>query len=1145
MADKTENIKTRLSFDGEAQYKAACKEINSTLKVLSSEMKLITAEYKNNSGSIEALRAKQEVLRKTYDEQAKKVKETEDALRKCREATGENSEESKRLETQLNYQRSALANTSNALQENAREQEAVVQATSAGAQAQERYRQACQGIDGNLAILSAKLQEVDAKYKNNASSAEAVAERQRILRDTYDEQKKKLEETEKAYESIKEEYGENSQEARQLEEQLYKERAALYEVENQIAETEQSHNRFGDALGKVVRSIGAVAAAVAVTLAAAVAATASCVNDCIDVFAGFDDSMKTVAATMGMTSEEIASGSEEYKMLEDAAKEAGASTKFSASESAEALNYLALAGYDAEKAVETLPKVLNLAAAGGMELAETSDLVTDSMAALGLKTSELDNYIDEMAKTSQKSNTSVKQLGEATLVVAGTASTVGMSLETMNAELGVLANNGIKGSEGGTHLRNVLLSLSAPTDTAAKALNQLGVETVDSQGNIRDLNDILIDLNASMDGMSDSEKTNMISTIFNKTDIAAVNALLKGTESGIDDMQSAIDGAGISWDKYKDKAWMANGGAAGMFEEAIWNLKEMGVAAEEVQEYLQSEYELDAEDALKVIEATQSEFDKLKGQISDCEGAAADMAETMESGLAGSERSFNSAMEGMQIEVGAVFAGMKQNVIGSATDVIRNFTSLLKAAGGDFGKIGGAIGTTVGDILNTVGEYIPQFADVATNIVVALVDSITGNLPQIMGIAGGVMDALVDGLMRVLPMLVSGAAEIITSLASGIGQALPNLIPVLVESVIFIVEKLIENIPLIISAGLQLITGLVQGIVNAIPVLIEALPEIITAIINGLIEGLPLIIASAGDIMIAIIDGLINAIPVLIEAMPQIIAAIVVGLIEGIPQILMATGELVISIITKLGELPDMITEAIQDGINRIAMWGSDMQAKGNEVITKFVNDMINIAKTLPQKMWNAIVTCISKIAEWGTKMREKAKEAIANVCTTIVNGFADLPAKMVEIGSNIVQGIWNGISSGWGWLKDQVSNLARSLLDAAKGALGIASPSKKFRDEVGVFMAQGIGVGFSEEMEKVNKTIESSIPQEFDIGAKVNLHNSSSIDDDYADGGQKLQNGDLSAGVVVNQYIYANETSYAGQQKAAAKNFRLIARTV
>ena len=111
MADKTQNVKTRLSFDGEAEYKAACKEINSTLKVLNSEMKLVTAEYKDNASSVDALKAKQTVLQKTYDEQAKKVKETEAALEKCRKATGDNSEESKKLETQLNYQKAALVKT--------------------------------------------------------------------------------------------------------------------------------------------------------------------------------------------------------------------------------------------------------------------------------------------------------------------------------------------------------------------------------------------------------------------------------------------------------------------------------------------------------------------------------------------------------------------------------------------------------------------------------------------------------------------------------------------------------------------------------------------------------------------------------------------------------------------------------------------------------------------------------------------------------------------------------------------------------------------------------------------------------------------------------------------------------------------------
>ena len=135
----------------------------------------------------------------------------------------------------------------------------------------------------------------------------------------------------------------------------------------------------------------------------------------------FQSSMNQVAATMGMTSEEIANGSEDFKKLENAAKDMGKTTQFSASQAAEALNYMALAGYDVDKSVSTLPSVLNLAAAGGMDLATASDMVTDSMSALGEMAGTTESFVDKMAKTSQKSNTSVAQLGEAILTVGGTA----------------------------------------------------------------------------------------------------------------------------------------------------------------------------------------------------------------------------------------------------------------------------------------------------------------------------------------------------------------------------------------------------------------------------------------------------------------------------------------------------------------------------------------------------------------------------------------------------------------------------------------------------------------------------------------------------------------------------------------------------
>src|SRR5699024_3043486 len=261
-------------------------------------------------------------------------------------------------------------------------------------------------------------------------------------------------------------------------------------------------------------------------IGAGAVATGKWIKDSLNVYADYEDSMKQVQATMGLTGVE---GEEAFKKLSEAAKEAGASTRFSASESADALNYLALAGYDAEQAIDALPGVLTLAAEGGMDLAKASDLVTDSMAALGLEISDMDSYMDMMARTSQKSNTDVQQLGEGILVAVATMKNAGQELDTLNVMLCVLANRGIKGSEGGTKLRNVIMSLTSPTSAAAKELDSLGISVTDSSGNIREMNEIFEDLDEKLGGLSESDKMNAMSNIFNKQELEAVNAHLSGT----------------------------------------------------------------------------------------------------------------------------------------------------------------------------------------------------------------------------------------------------------------------------------------------------------------------------------------------------------------------------------------------------------------------------------------------------------------------------------------------------------------------------------------------------------------------------------------------------------------------------------------
>ena len=259
----------------------------------------------------------------------------------------------------------------------------------------------------------------------------------------------------------------------------------------------------------------------------------------VGVGMSFQSSMSQVAATMGV-------GVDQIQSLTDKAKEMGSTTAFTATQAADALNYLALAGYDANKAAEVLPSVLNLAAAGGMDLAYASDLVTDAMASLNLEASKanVDEFGNKLAKAASKANANVSQLGEAILTVGGTAANLKGGTTELTTALGLLANVGIKGAEGGTHLRNIILSLQSPTDDATKLMEQLGLQVYDAQGNMRGLDDILTDLSGSLAGLTQGQKDSVINALFNKTDLAAVNGLLAAQGEQWESLAQQIDAAG-------------------------------------------------------------------------------------------------------------------------------------------------------------------------------------------------------------------------------------------------------------------------------------------------------------------------------------------------------------------------------------------------------------------------------------------------------------------------------------------------------------------------------------------------------------------------------------------------------------------------
>lgn len=271
-------------------------------------------------------------------------------------------------------------------------------------------------------------------------------------------------------------------------------------------------------------------------LSAAFSKAIEFIGDSIQTGMGFDTAMSQVAATMGKTTDEIAE-------LRDYAKEMGAATAFSATQSAEALNFMALAGYDAQTSMKMLPNVMNLAAAGGMELARASDMVTDSQTALGLSLDETEVLVDQMAKTSSKTNTSVSQLGDAMLTIGGTAKNLSGGTKELNQVLGLMADNGIKAGEAGTHLRNIILAMNPTTKDAKEAFDELNFSAYDSQGNLREMSEIFGELKEKTADMTSQERQDIIGKMFKVTDIAAVNALLDTNAERWGEVAGAIDGA--------------------------------------------------------------------------------------------------------------------------------------------------------------------------------------------------------------------------------------------------------------------------------------------------------------------------------------------------------------------------------------------------------------------------------------------------------------------------------------------------------------------------------------------------------------------------------------------------------------------------
>lgn len=380
---------------------------------------------------------------------------------------------------------------------------------------------ALSSVNKDISNTQKELKQVERLLKLDPTNTKLLEQKQRLLADAIGDTKTKLDALKQAEKQVQEQFaaGKGNQE------QYDALQRKIVDTEQKLKSLEKQARQFGSVFsqqmqvaGEKMQNIGGKISDVGKKLLPITGAVAGIGAAAVKTSADFDSAMSNVQALSGASGEEL-------DKLRSAALEMGDSTAFSATEAADALGYMALAGWDSDQSISALPAVLNLAAASGMDLAAASDVVTDYLSAFGLEASDAAYFSDLLAFAQANSNTTAEQLGEAYKNCAANLNAAGQDVETVTSMLEAMANQGLKGSEAGTALSAIMRDITAKMDNGAIKIGDVSVAVQDADGIFRDLTDILSDVQTATDGMGSAQQAAALATTFTADSTKGLNLL--------------------------------------------------------------------------------------------------------------------------------------------------------------------------------------------------------------------------------------------------------------------------------------------------------------------------------------------------------------------------------------------------------------------------------------------------------------------------------------------------------------------------------------------------------------------------------------------------------------------------------------------
>lgn len=892
---------------------------------------------------------------------------------------------------------------------------------------------ALKSVNTSIRTTQSALKDVNRLLKLDPSNTELLSQKQRLLKDAITATKEKLDSLKVAQEQAKQqlengELGQDKYDA--LQREIVETKEELRRLQQEAATTNTALSKI-DVAGQKMEAVGNSIAGAGKKMMGVTTVIGGVGVAAVKTAADFDSAMSQVAAVSGATGKD-------FDALRNKAREMGAKTKFSATEAAEAMNYMAMAGWKTEDMLSGIEGIMNLAAASGEDLATTSDIVTDALTAFGLSAKDSGHFADILAAASSNANTNVSMMGETFKYCAPIAGALGFSAEDTAEAIGLMANAGIKSSQAGTALRTIMNNLAGDVKISGKAIGDVTIATTNADGSMRDLSDILADCRSAFGNLTESEKAQAAESLVGKNAMSGFLALMNAGEGDIDKLSSAIDNCDGSAEKM---AMTMQDNLAGQFTILKSQLQELAISFGDIlMPAIRS-----------IVSKLQGFVDKLNGMDEGTKRAIVTIALLV------------ASIGPLLIIIGTTISkiGVAMQGFVKLANGISKLKIAIQGGTGVLGKLGAALGGISAPVLAVVA--------VIAVLVAAFVhlwktnegfrDAIIGTWTRIKDTISGFCQGIVDRL-NALGFQFTDIVDVLKAVWNGFCQILAPIF-----------EGVFNNIANILST----VTGVITGILDVFIGIFtgnwsrawNGIKEIFSSIWNGIssfFSNIINVIKDVADVVLGwfgtswnkvwiniktFFEGIWNGIATFFTTIWETLKNVVTVGIMAIGSILSAAFDII--------TLPfRFIWENCKEII--ISVWDA-IKSKVSTVIhavASVISTVMNTIKTVFTTVWNAIKTVVTTVVNAIKSVVTTVFNAIKSTATTVWNAiktavttpvnaikstvtsvFNSVKSTVVSIFNGIkstATSVWNGIKSAITTPIEAAKNKVKSVVDAIKG---------------------------------------------------------------------------------------------------------------